>query len=132
MILELNAPTKEQEEIIALRAELEKGGSKPSNKPGSKPKSSKQKKTKRDSEGRPIFKGTYKWKGEAPKRGEPTTKEVDEEKYYWCPHHKYWTLHKPEECRLKDNQRDITAAMAEVGVEDFFDSSEDEQETDDE
>jgi hypothetical protein len=45
----------------------------------------------------------YKWKLKGPKDGEPNTKRVfqDGEKktYHWCPHHKMWTIHKPEECK---------------------------------
>jgi hypothetical protein len=45
----------------------------------------------------------YKWKLKEPKDGEPNTKRVfqDGEKktYHWCPHHKMWTIHKPEECK---------------------------------
>jgi hypothetical protein len=45
----------------------------------------------------------YKWKQVPPKDGESTTKKVlvdgVRKKYYWCVHHKAWTLHSPQECR---------------------------------
>ncbi len=25
--------------------------------------------------------------------------------YYWCPHHRKYTKHKPQECRLKDEKK---------------------------
>jgi hypothetical protein len=51
----------------------------------------------------------YKWKQVPPKDGELTTKRVLVEgvrkKYYWCVHHKAWTLHSPQECRKSEENR---------------------------
>ncbi|MFN9978601.1 MAG: hypothetical protein ACK53Y_01740, partial [bacterium] len=51
----------------------------------------------------------YKWKQVPPKDGELTTKRVvvDEvrKKYYWCVHHKAWTLHSPQETRKSEENR---------------------------
>ncbi|MFN9980611.1 MAG: hypothetical protein ACK53Y_11875, partial [bacterium] len=51
----------------------------------------------------------YKWKHVPPKDGESTTKRVLLEgvrkKYYWCVHHKAWTLHSPQECRKSEENR---------------------------
>jgi hypothetical protein len=51
----------------------------------------------------------YKWKQVPPKDGESTTKRVLVEgvrkKYYWCVHHKAWTLHSPQECRKSEENR---------------------------
>jgi len=48
----------------------------------------------------------YKWKQIPPKDGESTTKRVlvdgVRKKYYWCVHHKAWTLHFPQECRKSE------------------------------
>jgi hypothetical protein len=51
----------------------------------------------------------YKWKQVPPKDGESTTKKVlvdgVRKKYYWCVHHKAWTLHSPQECRKPEENR---------------------------
>jgi hypothetical protein len=51
----------------------------------------------------------YKWKQIPPKDGEATIKRVlidgVKKKYYWCVHHKMWTLHSPQECRKADDNR---------------------------
>jgi hypothetical protein len=51
----------------------------------------------------------YKWKQVPPKDGESTTKRVlvdgVRKKYYWCVHHKAWTLHSPQECRKSEENR---------------------------
>jgi hypothetical protein len=51
----------------------------------------------------------YKWKQVPPKDGESTTKKVlvdgVRKKYYWCVHHKAWTLHSPQECRKSEENR---------------------------
>jgi hypothetical protein len=51
----------------------------------------------------------YKWKQIPPKDGESTTKKVlvdgVSKKYYWCVHHKAWTLHSPQECRKAEDNR---------------------------
>ena len=47
-------------------------------------------------------------KKKPPADGEPTVKTVKGKSYYWCPEHMAWTMHKPDDCRLKDqrtNQR---------------------------
>jgi hypothetical protein len=51
----------------------------------------------------------YKWKQIPPKNGESATKKVlvdgVRKKYYWCVHHKAWTLHSPQECRKSEENR---------------------------
>jgi hypothetical protein len=51
----------------------------------------------------------YKWKQVPPKDGESTTRKVLVDgvgkKYYWCVHHKAWTLHSPQECRKSEVNR---------------------------
>ena len=46
----------------------------------------------------------WKWKSVAPKSNESKTKVFEGKTYLWCPHHKKWTLHKPDECCLKDGK----------------------------
>ena len=57
--------------------------------------------------------GKYAWKDVAPGSNEPKEKKVNNKQYYWCLHHKAWTIHKPEDCRLQDR----TANVAETGEE---------------
>jgi hypothetical protein len=51
----------------------------------------------------------YKWVQIPPKDGASTTKKVLVDgvgkKYYWCVHHKAWTLHSPQECRKSEENR---------------------------
>ena len=46
----------------------------------------------------------WAWKDKAPRKGDKTTKDFKGKTYHWCPTHKKWTLHKPDECRLKDKK----------------------------
>ena len=48
----------------------------------------------------------WAWKDVPPSKGEKHEKTFESKTYYWCPYHKKWTLHKPEECRLKDKQEE--------------------------
>jgi hypothetical protein len=56
-------------------------------------------------------KGKYDWKKEAPPAGKPHTYIWPDngKTYYWCPKHKAWTIHRPEEC-TKSN--DIESPVA--------------------
>lgn len=47
----------------------------------------------------------WAWKDKPPRKGDKTQKQFDGKQYHWCPIHKKWTLHKPEECRLKDKKK---------------------------
>ena len=42
----------------------------------------------------------WAWKEVPPSEGE-TSKKFEGKTYYFCPKHKAWCLHKPEECRIK-------------------------------
>ena len=67
------------------------------------------------------------WKSIPPGTGEAHTKTIDGKEYHWCKYHKKWTLHKPEECRLKDqasNQNEgvtASALLAEIDNGSFAD-----------
>ena len=47
--------------------------------------------------------GSFAWKDVAPKKDDRKTKGVNGKTHHWCHKHKAWTLHKPEECRLKEH-----------------------------
>jgi hypothetical protein len=84
--------SEKDERIMALTARLEKLEA--------KKKETKEKKNKKQS--RKEQKGRKpKWVNNPPKAGEPKTKKVDGKTYYWCPAHKAWVQHSPEDCRLK-------------------------------
>lgn len=96
-----NKPSQEQEKIIALQAEAKqlKGSArcKTTEKDGKKKESDKKKdsddKKKKQQRDKPA------WMLE---RGDgPAHKTVKGNEYHWCPKHKAWTRHKPEECRLE-------------------------------
>ena len=40
------------------------------------------------------------WKTTQPAEGSPISKQVKGRAYHWCPKHKLWAAHKPEDCRL--------------------------------
>mmetsp|Transcript_89540 Transcript_89540/g.175255 ORF Transcript_89540/g.175255 Transcript_89540/m.175255 type:complete len:518 (+) Transcript_89540:268-1821(+) len=63
--------------------------------------------------------GKWAWKSVHPKPGE-TSKRFEGKTYYWCRHHKKWTLHKTEDCRMANrvathqpNQVDALQAVYE-------------------
>ena len=107
------AESEEQQQLLALTAKLEqmnksKGKStsykdklvKGSAQSKSKAKSStKQKKKDKDKE-------IPAWKKKAPKENESKEKDKDGKHYYWCPYHKLWSIHKPEDCRKKQRESD--------------------------
>ena len=101
----------EQELITALQAQLKEAKASTKNKEGSKnSKDSKSKKEKNKgkdtSESKPKADkdDKFAWKKVAPKGSDPKKKTVNDKEYHWCPHHKAWTLHTPEKCRLKDEE----------------------------
>jgi hypothetical protein len=49
------------------------------------------------------FTGKLAWKAVAPKAGTAASQTVGKTVYHWCPHHRFWTVHKPEECTLAKN-----------------------------
>ncbi len=38
------------------------------------------------------------------KEGEPTSKTVGKKTWHWCEHHTAFTVHKPRECKLRNQQ----------------------------
>jgi hypothetical protein len=101
-----NAPTEEEEKIIALEAQLkklaaQKKPNKTDDKKGNKGKQgnkSKQQKGKQGNFDKPA------WMLEKPKDGEPKKKEVKGKTYWWCTKHNFWARHPPEKCKGKGIQ----------------------------
>lgn len=101
-------PTPEQKQIVALSAELDKMKKKRNDKQrGSKTKedeSGANDEKKRKSKNHKVSKKGYPdWKLQPPNSGDPETKTVKDKIFHWCPHHKLWTKHKPDECKKKYN-----------------------------
>ena len=71
--------SKQDDDIIALKAEVEKL------------KSLKNNKSKKE-----WVKAA--WKSVAPTEGQAKIKNTNGKTYHWCPNHQEWTIHKPEEC----------------------------------
>jgi hypothetical protein len=105
-----NAKSIEQEQIVALSAELQK--IKDANlKLAKSIKDKKSSKGKKDDKGGSGKSGGFKkgkraidkyaWKKEPPKEGQPKTKEVKGRTYHWCEEHMAWVAHLPEKCEVK-------------------------------
>lgn len=78
-------PDQDQETIIALKAQID---------------AKKQSRSPRQ--------GGKDWHTVPPKLGESKVKTVTVNgkrvTYYWCSHHQRWTVHKPKDCRLRQQQ----------------------------
>ena len=133
-----NQLTPEQEEVIALRAEVAESKTKATSddKPPPLAKAGKRKALKKDSNGVPIFKGTQAWRNVPPKSGESEIKTVNGVVWKYCKEHKYWCKHTTSECEItkkkkmndlcqkKEQGEDIRAALAELGLDDINDEDE--------
>ena len=87
--------------ILALKAELAKLKQQqkvPKGKSGKKDKSSGKK------SGKEKRKNKLQWMTQEPKEGEKKTKTVKNKLYHWCPNHKCWGRHKPEDCKGLGNK----------------------------
>jgi len=89
-----SAPTKEQEQILALRAEVQQMRDGPPKKDKRAPSKATNKVKQQDREKK------WAWKKILPKEGEPCTKIVDGKSYHLeCPHHPgQWVCHTADEC----------------------------------
>jgi hypothetical protein len=89
------ATTPRDEQVLALTAEIT------ALREGRKPKKDKDHNTLK-SKMLPSerFTGEQAWKAVAPKNGEAHSKPVGKLIFRWCPHHGFWTAHKPEDCTL--------------------------------
>jgi hypothetical protein len=45
----------------------------------------------------------WAWKKVPPKPGKPTTMKKIKRDYHWCPKHKLWCIHRPEECKRPES-----------------------------
>lgn len=89
---EWQAPSAEQEQIIALTAQINDLKKK---KGFERNDGAKKKKTADSDDPR------FAWKKVAPAEGDPKSKVVNGKTYHFGCRHKAWVLHKPEDCRMK-------------------------------
>lgn len=122
---EWKAPSPEHEKIIALEAAVKRLSSKqPKATPPSNTTPGANKKKKDNSKQGKSTTNTTKpeWMTKAPTTGSPQTKTVDGKEYFWCPKHKAWGRHQPEECKgvgvnmkkesTKKDERNLTLTRA--------------------
>jgi hypothetical protein len=121
------APSPEQEQIIALTAAVSSLRTRAANKSGSNTKTNAPNKPtkKGDKTDKAPYKskndGIFAWKDVAPGAGEPTSKVINGKTYYWCTHHPtpMWALHNPDTypnlCRLHPKYKELEAAHKAKG-----------------
>lgn len=137
---EWNAPTEDQTELIALRAQMLDLAKTRAAPRAARSKTEKHKSKKRSDDGkkgaRPArtFYGKHAWRNTLPKAGESHTKTVEGIEWSYCIHHKAWAQHKSEQCRNnpdyvdKNEEKEIQAAMASAGIEVEDNDEEEDQE----
>lgn len=129
-----NAPTAEEEKIVALEAKIKSLSRKQTN-DHSKNKTSKRKESpNKDNKQQQKKKYTKPvWKTTPPKEGERSEKDNNSRKYHWCPKHKMWTVHSPQECKgtgynlvtqkKKEEKKSSNANQDTIDVEDLVEAS---------
>jgi hypothetical protein len=106
---EWSAPTKEQEQIVALTAQIDHMRSA---KPPKQPRQSDAKKPKKDKNSK------WAWKDVLPKGNEPTTKLFESKQYHVnCPYHKgQWVCHTLDECFKNPANASTSGDLPSSGV----------------
>jgi len=106
---EWNAPSEEQEQIMALQAQVNKLKQSKANKGDGPINKGRDKSTSENKYRRTSKKGYNnsrikpKWMMIPPKEGKRHEKTVKGKKYHWCPKHEAWVRHIPSKCRGKGN-----------------------------
>jgi hypothetical protein len=122
---EWNAPTADQEKIIALETQIATLKKSLSGK--KKPKDDKDTSKRRDPPA---------WKLKPPGPNEKPVKEVKNKKYHWCTNHKMWCIHSTEQCKgvaVGKSKKEPAAQEAELQIDvDALMANEEEDEEDDE
>jgi hypothetical protein len=105
-----NAPSPEEEDIIALRAEVDRLKIQKANKV-KKPEETSTPKDKRNTNnptGKRNATRKPKWMLIPPKQGEKHQKQVNDKQYYWCPVIEAWARHTPAQCLGKDYRKKMS------------------------
>ena len=138
------APSPEEEQIMALTAQV---GELQKQKSSSKATSDKPKKKKGGSDSKKKtfaerYAGDkYAWKLVPPASGEPKSKEVNKKTYHFCPHHNegagLWVLHSPAKCDRREEKTDtpnkdktmsLTKVLQAIQAENEDESSDEDEE----
>ena len=129
-----NKPSSEEQQIIALTAQLKQAKTKDGKQKGKKgkDKGKKKNKDKKEEDGKTRQRDNPKWawKWVPPKPGEKT-KDFGKLTYEWCPHHKQWCTHAASKCTLatqgqnkdKDNAQRLRATRALAAIIDDDDNT---------
>jgi hypothetical protein len=110
-----SAPTKEQEQILALTAQVEKfKSSGHKSKPKATSSKTKTSSGNQSSKTKAPRQGEWAWKDVMPKEGEPVTKEFKGKHYHiGCKFHENrWVCHTTEECSKNPANADAASAAA--------------------
>ncbi len=119
---------QEQEELIALKAQLEgmKDAALQLTKKLKNASNQTKGKMKKDTESKRGQKKDEAWKKVPPKEGEPTSKTVGKKTWHWCEHHMAFTVHKPQDCKLgKQRAEGKTNIFAKAAVQENDSSKDD-------
>jgi hypothetical protein len=54
-----------------------------------------------EAKGKKSVRKVPNWKKKEPTSKESSTQVVNGKKYHWCPKHKLWTIHTPNDCTLQ-------------------------------
>ena len=93
-----NAPDPRDAKIVALQSQLATIKKQVNSQSNKKNKSNDNNNRRNNKESTPASR-REEWMTKAPKNDEPKFKVVNNLKYHWCPTHKAWTRHKPEDCK---------------------------------
>ena len=107
------APSREEEEIVALKAEIGELKKVTNNAPAGNEKGKKQAGAgaKKGTDGKKKTRAErlaikYAWKLVPPASGEPTSKTFEKKTYHFCPNHNNglgaWVIHLPSKCENRD------------------------------
>ena len=101
-----NAPSAEEEKIMALESTIKKLQSSKRKTPNNDQKKGEKKGANIKNRVQPA------WVNEKPKPGEAKTKEVEGKVWHYCEHHGRWTHHKTDECKKKGMDKKTGRTMA--------------------
>jgi hypothetical protein len=118
------APSPEQEQIIALSAAVSSLRAKSGRTPTKEKRTSDKKNQDGKSKGGRRNEGPYAWKDVPPKSNDPKSKTVKGKTYYWCTNHEHpqWAIHNPDSfpnlCKRHPNYSTMEAAWTASGGSD--------------
>ena len=129
---EWKAKTSEQEEIIALKAQIETIKTRPKTRYSQGDRDATQRQGRGSRRNR-VYEGKWSWRNDKPGTGDPLTKTFEDVEWHYCTKHR-WCQHKASACRsTRSNQPpseasvpEIEASLANVGIEDVMEGSDEE------